>query len=125
MIWALLENFVFDMSYVSDSENENDDSSSPFEDNPLQTHLLKSYVADNIVGFLDKRNSDSSKRILNIPILNSKKKVSVVLRSANAQVLILSDNTLSNIEKLKIDEDCLESNIKVYNSGAISDWENQ
>ena len=54
MIWALLENFVFDMSYVSDSENENDDSSSPFEDNPLQTHLLKSYVADNIVGFLDK-----------------------------------------------------------------------
>ena len=78
-----------------------------------------------IVGFLDKRNSDSSKRILNIPILNSKKKVSVVLRSANAQVLILSDNTLSNIEKLKIVEDCLESNIKVYNSGAISDWENQ
>jgi len=78
-----------------------------------------------IVGFIDKRNSDISKRILDIPILNSKKKTSVVLRAINAQVLILSDNSLSNIEKLKIVEDCLESNIKVYNSGAITDWENQ
>ncbi len=58
MIWALLENFVRDISYVSDSENENedadDDSNNPFEDNALQTQLLKSYVADSIAGFLDK-----------------------------------------------------------------------
>jgi len=78
-----------------------------------------------IVGFIEKKINYSSKRILNIPILSSKKKVSVVLRSFNAQVLILADNSLTNEEKIKIVEDCLESNIKVYNSGAITDWENQ
>ena len=88
----------------------------------LQSEKIKRF---QIVGFIDKRNSDISKRILDIPILNSKKKISVVLRAINAQVLILSDNSLSNIEKLKIVEDCLDSNIKVYKSGAISDWENQ
>ena len=40
-------------------------------------------------------------------------------------MLILSDNKLTNIEKIKIVEDCLEANIKVYNSGTITDWENQ
>jgi len=88
----------------------------------LQSEKIKRF---KIVGFIDKRNLDFSKRILDIPILNSKKKISVVLRAINAQVLILSDNSLSNIEKLKIVEDCLDSNIKVYNSGAISDWENK
>ena len=88
----------------------------------LQSEKIKRF---KIVGFIDKRNLDSSKRILDIPILNSKKKISIVLRAINAQVLILSDHSLSNIEKLKIVEDCLDSNIKVYNSAAISDWENQ
>ena len=88
----------------------------------LQSEKIKRF---KIVGFIDKRNLDSSKRILDIPILNSKKKISVVLRAINAQVLIISDHSLSNIEKLKIVEDCLDSNIKVYKSGAISDWENQ
>ena len=88
----------------------------------LQSEKIKRF---KIVGFIDKRNLDSSKRILDIPILNSKKKISVVLRAINAQVLILSDHSLSNIEKLKIVEDCLDSNIKVFKSGAISDWENQ
>lgn len=78
-----------------------------------------------IVGFIEKKNNYSSKRILNIPLLNSKKKISVVLRSINAKVLILADNSLTNAEKINIVEDCLESNIKVYNSGAITDWENQ
>jgi FlaA1/EpsC-like NDP-sugar epimerase len=88
----------------------------------LQSEKNKRFV---IVGFIDKKNTDASKRILNIPILNSKKRISVVLRSINAQVLILSDNSLTNIEKINIVEDCLESNIKVYNSGKITDWENQ
>lgn len=88
----------------------------------LQSEKIKRF---KIVGFIDKKNLDSSKRILDIPILNSKKKISVVLRAINAQVLIISDHSLSNIEKLKIVEDCLDSNIKVFKSGAISDWENQ
>lgn len=88
----------------------------------LQSEKTKRF---EIIGFFDKKKSDYSKRILDIPILNSKKKVSVVLRSINAKALILSDNSLTNIEKINIIEDCLESNIKVYNSGKITDWENQ
>jgi FlaA1/EpsC-like NDP-sugar epimerase len=88
----------------------------------LQTEKNKRF---QIVGFIDKKNADISKRILNIPILNSKKKVSVLLRSINANVLILSDNSLSNVDKINIVEDCLESSFKVYNSGSITDWENQ
>jgi FlaA1/EpsC-like NDP-sugar epimerase len=88
----------------------------------LQTEKTRRF---QIIGFIDKKNNDTSKRILNIPILNSKKKVAVVLRSINAQVLILSDNSISNMEKINIVEDCLASNIKVYNSGSITDWENQ
>ncbi|MCF8320850.1 MAG: polysaccharide biosynthesis protein [Flavobacterium sp.] len=88
----------------------------------LQSEKIKRF---QIVGFIDKKNADVSKRILNIPILNSKKKASVLLRSINAQVLILSDNSLSNVEKINIVEDCLESNIKVFNSGTITDWENK
>ena len=88
----------------------------------LQSEKTKRF---QIMGFIDKKNADASKRILNIPILNSRRKVSVLLRSMNAQVLILSDNSLSNLEKINIVEDCLESNIKVYNSGTITDWENQ
>jgi FlaA1/EpsC-like NDP-sugar epimerase len=88
----------------------------------LQSEKTKRF---EIIGFIDKKKSDYSKRILDIPILNSKKKVSVVLRSINAKALILSDNSLTNIEKINIIEDCLESNIKVYNSGKITDWENQ
>ena len=88
----------------------------------LQSEKIKRF---QIVGFIDKKKSDFSKRILNIPILNSKKKITVILRALNAKVLILSDNKLTNIEKIKIVEDCLEVNIKVYNSGTITDWENQ
>lgn len=88
----------------------------------LQSEKTKRF---QIIGFIDKKNADASKRILNIPILNSRKKVSVLLRSMNAQVLILSDNSLTNLEKINIVEDCLEANIKVYNSGTITDWENQ
>jgi FlaA1/EpsC-like NDP-sugar epimerase len=88
----------------------------------LQSEKIKRF---QIVGFIDKKKSDFSKRILNIPILNSKKKITVILRALNARVLILSDNKLTNIEKIKIVEDCLEANIKVYNSGTITDWENQ
>ena len=87
----------------------------------LQSEKKKRFV---IVGFIDKKKSAASKRLLNIPILNSKKKIALVLKSVNARVLILSDNSLTNIEKINIVEDCLEANIKVYNSGKITDWKN-
>ena len=79
----------------------------------------------SIVGFIDKRNLGISNRILNIPILNSRKKIPVVLRSINAEALIIADNSLSKEEKFTLVEECLEYNIKVYTAPTISNFENE
>jgi FlaA1/EpsC-like NDP-sugar epimerase len=79
----------------------------------------------NLIGFIDKKNTDVSKRILDIPILNSRKKISVVLRAINAEAVIMSDNSLSKEEKLSIVDECLESNVKVYTAPSVANWENE
>jgi len=79
----------------------------------------------NIIGFIDKKNKDISKRILDIPILNSRKKISVVLRSINAEAVIMADNSLSKEEKLRIVDECLESNVNVYTAPTVANWENE
>jgi FlaA1/EpsC-like NDP-sugar epimerase len=78
-----------------------------------------------ILGFIDKHNLNSSKRILDLPILNKKKKISVLMRSMNAQALIIADKGISKEEQLAIVDECLEYNLKVYTVPLISDWENQ
>ena len=78
-----------------------------------------------IVGFVDKKNANASKRILNLPILNFKKKISVLLRSKNAEVLIIADKGLTRDEQIAIVDECLLFNLKVYTVPLITDWENQ
>ena len=76
-----------------------------------------------ILGFIDKENKNSTKRILNLPILNLRKKVTVILRMQNAEALIIADKTLSKEEKMAIVDDCLDFNYKVYAVPLISDLE--
>jgi FlaA1/EpsC-like NDP-sugar epimerase len=78
-----------------------------------------------LLGFIDRNNSNSSKRILDLPILNQKKKISVLMRSMNAEALIIADKGLSKEDQLAIVDECLEYNLKVYTVPLISDWENQ
>lgn len=78
-----------------------------------------------IVGFVDKQNQNSSKRVLNLPILNLNKRIPVVMRSIEAEALIIADKSLSKEEKLSIVDECLEYNYKVYTVPLISDWEDQ
>jgi FlaA1/EpsC-like NDP-sugar epimerase len=78
-----------------------------------------------ILGFIDKYNQNSSKLILNLPILNQKKKISVIMRSMNAEALILADKSLTKEEQIAIVDDCLEHNLKVYTVPIITDWANQ
>lgn len=78
-----------------------------------------------IVGFIDKKNHGISNRILDIPILNSRKKIAVVLRAINAEALIVADTSLSKAEKLAIVDECLESNILIYSASSIVNWENE
>lgn len=78
-----------------------------------------------IVGFVDKSSHNKSKMILGLPILQHKKRVSVLMRIFNAEALVIADKSLSKEEKLAIVDECLEFNYKVYTVPLISDWEDQ
>ncbi|GAW88107.1 polysaccharide biosynthesis protein [Flavobacterium psychrophilum] len=78
-----------------------------------------------LLGFIDKHNSNSTKRILDLPILNQKKRIPVLMRSMHATALIIADKALTKEEQIAIVDECLEFNIKVYTVPLISDWENQ
>ena len=78
-----------------------------------------------IVGFVDKNNQNSSKRMLDLPIFVQKKKLPVLMRSIGAEGVIIADKSLSKEERLVIVDQCLEFDYKVYNVPLISDWENQ
>ena len=78
-----------------------------------------------IVGFVDKNNQNTAKRIMDLPILFKKKKLPPLMRSINAQAVIIADKSLSKEEQLLIVDQCLEFNYSVYTVPLISDWENQ
>ncbi|MFV8341068.1 polysaccharide biosynthesis protein [Flavobacterium sp. XS2P39] len=78
-----------------------------------------------IVGFVDKNNQNATKRMLDLPILVKKKKLPPLMRSVNAQAVIIADKSLSKEERLIIVDQCLEFNYSVYTVPLISDWENQ
>lgn len=78
-----------------------------------------------IVGFVDKNNQNATKRMLDLPILIKKKKLPPLMRSVNAQAVIIADKSLSKEERLVIVDQCLEFNYTVYTVPLISDWENQ
>jgi FlaA1/EpsC-like NDP-sugar epimerase len=78
-----------------------------------------------IVGFVDKNSQNSSKRMMDLPILIQKKKLPTLMRSIGAEGVIIADKSLSKEEKLVIVDQCLEFNYKVFTVPVITDWENQ
>jgi len=77
-----------------------------------------------LLGFIDKFNQNKEgKSILNLPIINQKKKIHVVLRSLKADALIIAEKSLSKQETIAIVEECLEYNFKVYTVPTVTDWE--
>lgn len=78
-----------------------------------------------IVGFVDRNSQNSSKRMMDLPILIQKKKLPTLMRSIGAESVIIADKSLSKEERLIIVEQCLEFNYKVYIVPLITDWENQ
>ena len=76
-----------------------------------------------IIGFVDKKNQDHSKRILDLPILNFNKRIPGLMRSIHADALIIADKSLTKDEKINLVDECLEFNYKVFTVPLISDWE--
>lgn len=79
----------------------------------------------SLKGFIDKNNQNSSKRILNLPIFNTKKRIPVLMRYKKIEALIIADKGLTKDERLTIVEECIEYNFKVYTIPLVSDWEDQ
>lgn len=90
--------------------------------NALQSEIPTRF---KLLGFIDKYSLNESKQILGLPIINQKKKISVIMRSLDAEALIIADKGLSKEEQLAIVDECLEYNLKVYTVPLISNWENQ
>lgn len=78
-----------------------------------------------IIGFVDKNNQNASKRMLDLPILIQKKKISTLMRIVGAEGIIIADKSMSSEDQLAIIDQCLEFNYKVFTVPKITDWENQ
>ena len=78
-----------------------------------------------VIGFVDHNNQNTSKRMLDLPILAQKKKLPALLRSIGAEGVIIADKSLSKDEQIYIVDQCLEFNYKVFTVPLITNWENQ
>jgi FlaA1/EpsC-like NDP-sugar epimerase len=78
-----------------------------------------------VIGFVDHHNQNISKRMLDLPILAQKKKLPALMRSLNAEGVIIADKSLTKEEQIQIVDQCLEYNYKVFTVPLISNWENQ
>jgi FlaA1/EpsC-like NDP-sugar epimerase len=79
-----------------------------------------------VVAFVDKFKQDkASKSILDLPIINKTKSIHVILRSVNAEALIIAEKSLTKEEIIILVEECLEYNYKVFTVPLITDWEDQ
>ena len=91
--------------------------------NALKTEVPSRF---KLRGFIDKFNQNkTSKSILNLPIINQSKKISVILRSLKADALIIAEKSLTKEEIIAIVEECLEFNLKVFTVPLITNWEDE
>ncbi len=75
-----------------------------------------------IQGFAAGKNFNKRLQILGKPVFKIEKKISDQLKKLDATAVIISGNELSVEHKYSIVEDCLENDIKVYNSPLVLNW---
>ena len=76
-----------------------------------------------LLGFISKSENRSARTIHGLTIFSQKRGIPLLMRSKNANALIIADKSLSTADKIIIVDRCLEFNIKVFTLPAISDWE--
>lgn len=129
LLFRIFVKYIFEM-YKSSKNKEGllkvlifgTDSNAIAVANALNAEVPLKFV---VVGFVDKIRQNTSKSILDLPILNFNRRMPVLMRSIGAKGLILADKNLSKTEKLEIVEDCLDYNCKVYTLPVISDWKDK
>ncbi|AXG68986.1 UDP-N-acetyl-alpha-D-glucosamine C6 dehydratase [Kordia sp. SMS9] len=78
-----------------------------------------------LIGFIDKKGKNQSKEILGLPIIHLKRKLAVILRAHGANAIILANKSITQEERIKIVDECLEHNIKVFRAPIVSDMEDK
>ncbi len=74
-----------------------------------------------IQGFASARQNKNL-RILGKPVLEMNDSISKLTRKLDAQAIIFSGNTLNAEERYGLVKDCLENDIKVFNSPLVINW---
>ena len=75
-----------------------------------------------LVAFIDFYGKHSTKRLLNLPIVDFQRRMSVLMRRLRVDAVILTDNALSRDEKKELIDDCLEYNFKFFVAPMVTDW---
>lgn len=77
-----------------------------------------------VKGFIDQfPQGRTSRRLLNLPIMNRSKRIHVILRALKADALIITEKALTKEQTIAIVEECLEYNFKVFTVPMVTDWE--
>ena len=91
--------------------------------NALKTEMPPRF---NLLGFIDNHSDNKSGRsLLNLPTFTHSRKTHTILRSLNADALIIAEKSLSKSEIIALVEECLEFHFKVFTVPLITDWEDQ
>lgn len=124
-IYRIFVKIVFDQVSVADSDKLTravilgTDANAIAVANALSTETPQRF---KLVAFIDFYNKHSTKRMLNLPIIGFQKRMSVLMRSVNAEAVILTDNALSRGDKQSLIDDCLEYNLKFFIAPMVTDW---
>ena len=80
-----------------------------------------------LIGFIETRKGGAHTQnlLLNLPVINLNRRVSVIARKMQASSVIIATNDITNEQKMHIIDDCLNYNIKVYSLPPLSDLSNQ
>ena len=78
-----------------------------------------------IVGFMDKSEKSTSKKILNQPIFSINDDFIRIAQERNAHAIIISDERMIQQEKEEILDKALRADLDVYKVSMIANWNNQ
>ncbi len=75
-----------------------------------------------IKGFIVNDKINKRLRIVGKPVYKFDENIILRLKESDISAVIIAEDKLSTKEKFKLVEDCLENDIKVYNSPLVIDW---
>jgi FlaA1/EpsC-like NDP-sugar epimerase len=79
----------------------------------------------SIIGFVDVKNENITKRILNLPILKYQRSLAVTMRIIKAEAIIIADSSLDNPIFNKIIQKSIDYNFKFFRAPILNSNDNK